>query len=358
MMLKKIFSVSIVATLLLLSACNALQPGYPIELRVVEFNKLPGWDVDHHAPAFSAFQDSCRSLLKMTNPPSPYDWQPVCQAALSTKNLADTQARHFFETWFTPYSINADQHLPGLFTGYYLPEIHATNKKTAYFSAPLYALPRTPHHFTRAAIDAGALAGKADIIAWATPLDRFFMQIQGSGLVIINHRKKILIGYSGNNGYAYTSIGKVLIARGELDRATLSMEKIRHWLEAHPAQAREVMEQDESFVFFKELPGKKPLGTLQIPLTPARSLAIDPAFMPLGAPFWVETTIPSAANPQQLIPLQQLFIAQDTGGAIHGIIRADLYWGPGVQAEYLASHMKNPGCYWLLLPNYWRLPRQ
>lgn len=360
-LLKRLFPILVL--LLILSACTSQQPAEissdHMVLQPVHFGELPGWHNDNPAAAFYALQKSCRSLLITSQPAlgsaaiplSIKDWQPVCQAALSIKKITSQQARSFFEKWFTPYAVYAGQNPQGLFTGYYLPEINVSSRKTAYYSAPLYTYPRH-YHYTRQQIDAGALAHKARIIAWANPLDRFFMQIQGSGLLIIDHRQKILIGYSGKNGYPYTSIGKVLIQRGELDSATMSMQKIRLWLEAHPAQAQEVMEQDQSFVYFKKLPGKSPFGTLQIPLTPARSLAVDTRYIPLGAPLWVETTIPSFANPQQQLPWQKLYIAQDTGGAIRGIVRADLYWGPGKNSEYLASHMKNPGRYWLLLPRH------
>lgn len=373
----KLFFISILA-LLLLSGCDALQPPpnaltqQHSTLQPVAFADLPGWNADQHATAFYAFKKSCRPLQKSS------EWRTVCQAALQVNHISDQEAQQFFEHWFTPYAVTADTNPQGLFTGYYLPEINVSSKKTAYFSAPLYARPRDlivvdlgefkpewrgkllagrfvngqvkPYGLTRKAIDAGALAGKAQVIAWANPIDRFFMQIQGSGLLIIDHRQKVLIGYNGNNGYAYVAIGKVLVQQGELDFTTLSMETIRQWLVTHPQQAQEVMEKDPSFVFFKKLPGQTPVGTLQIPLTPGRSLAVDPTFVPLGAPVWVETTIPNIANSPQQVPLQRLFIAQDTGGAIRGVVRADLYWGPGSQAEFLASRLKSPGRYWLLLP--------
>ncbi len=378
----------------LMASCSQKKTEQPnqLTLKPTSFVNLPGWENDHQAAAFSALQNSCRTILA-TGETTPLgsemikisfqDWQPVCESALQLQNLSDIQARRFFEKWFKPYAVYAGNNPNGLFTGYYLPELTGTSKKTSRFNVPLYGPPNDlitadltlfdprwtgiilsgkvvngrflPYQTPRKAIDAGAIDGKANIIAWVDPIDRFFLQVQGSGLLTVDGQKKLFIGYSGNNGSPYTSIGKILIERGELDKATMSMTKIREWLIAHPQQAQEVMEQDHSFVFFKILPRQQAIGTANLPLTAGRSLAIDRQFIPLNLPLWVDTTVPDQQT-QQSIPLRQLFIAQDTGGAIKGIVRADLYWGEGESAEFLASRMREQGRYWLLLPRRTVLP--
>ncbi len=376
-------------TLCIMVSCNPkkLEDQKQLILKPVSFANLPDWKKDHQAAAFYALQNSCQKILASgeTMPLcsgsikiSIQNWRSVCKSALLIKNLSDTEARNFFEKWFKPYAVYDGKVSTGLFTGYYLPELEGAGKKSEKYSAPLYGQPRDlvvadltafnpkwagitfsgkvvngqliPYHTTRKEIDAGAIEGKANIIAWVDPIDRFFLQIQGSGLLTVDKKEKLFIGYGAQNGSPYTPIGKILIERGELDKSTISMTKIREWLVAHPQQAQEVMEQDHSFVFFKILPRKQPLGTSDLPLTAGRSLAIDRQIIPINLPLWVETTVPDIHQPQQSIPLRQLFIAQDTGGAIKGVIRADLFWGAGESAEFMASRMHEPGRYWLLLP--------
>jgi membrane-bound lytic murein transglycosylase A len=356
-------------------------------LKPASFANLPDWEKDHQAAAFYALQNSCQKILGSGESMplgsagikiSIEDWRPVCESALRMKNLADAEARDFFEKWFKPYAVYDGNIQTGLFTGYYLPELNGASKKSDRFSAPLYEQPQDlvvadltafnpkwagitlsgrvvngqfiPYQTSRKDIDAGAIEGKANIIAWVDPIDRFFLQIQGSGLLTIDEKEKLFIGYGAQNGSPYTPIGKILIERGELEKSTMSMTKIREWLAAHPDQAQEVMEQDRSFVFFKILPRQQAIGTSDLPLTPGRSLAIDRQIIPLNLPLWVETTVPDIHQPQQSVPLRQLFIAQDTGGAIKGVIRADLFWGAGESAELMASRMHEQGRYWLLLP--------
>ncbi len=357
-------------------------------LKPASFAHLPGWEKDHQAGAFYALQNSCQKILAYgeTMPLSSssikisiQDWRPVCESALQMQNLSDAEARDFFEKWFKPYAVYDGNASTGLFTGYYLPELNGASKKSERYSAPLYEQPQdlvvadltafnpkwagmtlsgrivngqfVPYQTPRKDIDAGAIEGKAHIIAWVDPIDRFFLQIQGSGFLTVDGKERLFIGYGAQNGSPYTPIGKILVERGELDKSTISMTKIREWLVAHPEQAQEVMEQDHSFVFFKILPRQQPIGTSDLPLTAGRSLAIDRQIIPLNLPLWVETTVPDIHQPQQSIPLRQLFIAQDTGGAIKGVVRADLFWGAGESAEFMASRMHEQGRYWLLLPH-------
>lgn len=176
----------------------------------------------------------------------------------------------------------------------------------------------------------------------------FFAHIQGSALVQLTNGQRILIGYAGGNGHPYTSIGKVLVNNHQLDSKKISMQSIRAWLLQHPQQITTLLNHNASFVFFKILPDHHPLGTQRVPLTPERSLAVDTRYLPLGAPLWLSTTIP--IEKMQTKPFQHLVIAQDTGSAIQGIVRGDIYWGTGKKAEFIAGHMQQPGQYWILLP--------
>jgi membrane-bound lytic murein transglycosylase A len=186
------------------------------------------------------------------------------------------------------------------------------------------------------------------------PVALFFLQIQGSGRVALPDGSVVRVGYSSQNGHDYTAIGKVLIERGEIEREKISLQSIRAWLRAHPAQAAAVMDANRSYVFFRVLPGA-PVGGSGVELTPGRSLAVDTAFLPYGIPLWLDTTYPTgesqnAETAAVAAPLRRLVVAQDRGGAIRGPVRGDLLWGAGVEAEDLAGRMKQRGRYWLLWP--------
>ena len=179
----------------------------------------------------------------------------------------------------------------------------------------------------------------------------FFLQIQGSGRVVLPDGTLVRVGYAGQNGRDYTAIGKVLIERGDLTKDGVSLQTIRAWLRAHPERADEVMNQNRSYVFFRVLPGDEPLGAAGVELTAGRSLAVDDAFLPYGVPLWLDATTPDVPELGRIAaPLDRLVVAQDTGGAITGPVRADLFLGPGREAEQTAGRMKQPLRLWLLLP--------
>ena len=206
-------------------------------------------------------------------------------------------------------------------------------------------------YYTRAEINSGAIKQQAAVLLWTNdPIKFFVAQIQGSALVQLPDHQRQLIGYAGENGRTYTAIGKVLIEKKALAKAQVSMESIQDWLRKNPEQINAVLNQDASYVFFRMLPGQSPLGSQRIPLIPQRALAVDTNYIPLGAPIWLVTKVPKNNAHDQTVLFQRLLIAQDTGGAIKGIIRGDIYFGPGAEAEYLASHMKHKGKYWILLP--------
>jgi membrane-bound lytic murein transglycosylase A len=205
-------------------------------------------------------------------------------------------------------------------------------------------------YWDRAAIGRGALDGQRLAILWtADPVDAFVLQIQGSGRVLLPDGQVVRVSYAGQNGRPYVPIGRVLADRGAIPLGEVTMPSIRAWLEAHPAEAAGVMDQNPSYVFFRELPGAGPEdgppGSLGAPLTPGRSIAVDRTFIPLGAPVWLDTTDPVTGA-----PLRRLMLAQDTGGAIKGPVRADIFWGWGAAAEDRAGRMKQPGTATVLLP--------
>jgi membrane-bound lytic murein transglycosylase A len=265
----------------------------------------------------------------------------------------------------------------GLFTGYYEPELVGSRRRSAAFPIPLYRRPpdlviadladfradlkaerlvgrivdgRLEPYHRHADIDAGVLAGRGLELLWlADPIDAFFLQVQGSGRVNLAEGGSVRVGYAANNGHPYTTIGRILVERGEMTKEAATMQTVRQWLRDQPDQATAVMQANARYIFFREVEGDGPIGSLGVALTPGRSLAIDASLLPLGAPMWVDTTYP-AGTPEAGRPLRRLMVAQDTGGAIKGAVRGDIYWGSGEAALEYAGPMKQRGRYYLLLP--------
>ena len=339
----------------------------PPRLAAVSFGDLPGWQNTDLSQAQAAFRRSCEAIAQKPagEAINDYagtagDWQKVCARASG-------DAKTFFERNFTPSRLGGE----GLFTGYYEPEIHGSRLRHDRFQMPVYGLPgdlirvdlglfspqfkgehiagrldgqRLVPYPNRAEIDVHGLAN-AQILFWCDdPVALFFLQIQGSGRVRFEDGQIARIQYAGENGRPYTAIGRVLVASGRLARNEVSLQSIRGWLKAHPALAQQVMEADQSFVFFQEAPigdpGLGSPGVEHVPLTPRGSMAIDLRQNALGAPYFVVTD-----------PLRALLIAQDTGGAIRGRVRGDIFFGFGSKAETDAGGMKAQGRLYVLLPN-------
>jgi membrane-bound lytic murein transglycosylase A len=357
-------------------------PG-PMRLERRNFADLPGWSAADPRPALAAFRRSCAlfGAKAPTQPIGPYggavgDWLSACDAARENPS-GPRAARAFFERWFSPFEVFAGGVGDGLFTGYYEPELRGSRMKSGRYAAPVYGLPddlitvdlgRFPSalstqriagrldgsalvpYATRAEIDAHGL-GRAKVLFYADdPIAVFFLHIQGSGRVRFADGATARVAYAGQNGWPYTPIGRILISEMGLSRQGMSMQTIRAWLASHPSDARRIMESDASFVFFRELPigdpGLGSPGAEGAPLQPGASLAVDAKIHPLGAPFYVATNMPDSKT-----PLRRLFVAQDTGGAIRGPLRADIFFGFGPQAEADAGRMKQPGSIFVLLPN-------
>ena len=336
---------------------------------------------DDPGAAWETFLRSCARLKTQTA------WRESC--ALAQQLPAGASVRNFFEAHFLPYRVaNADGSVQGLATGYYEPLLRGSRRKEGPYRYPLYAAPedllivdlteinpelkhlrlrgrlegrRVVPYYPRAEIERGlpALAGKE--LLWVDdPVDLFFLQIQGSGRVRLDTGELVRVGYADQNGRPYKSIGRNLVEQGELKLEQASMQGIKAWGAANPAKLDALLNQNPSYVFFRELPKAEgvqgsaaadpmtaggPVGALGVALTPERSIAVDPLHIPLGAPVFLATTWP---NSTQL--LQRLVLAQDTGGAIRGAVRADYFWGFGDAAGAQAGRMRQSARMWVLLP--------
>lgn len=355
------------------------------------FDDLNGWPGADPRGALSAFAASCKAIAgrgdgDQFGPVAAYgtvaEWRAPCAAAALAKPASAQEARQFFEAWFAPAAASNRGETVGLFTGYYEPELNGSRKPTERFRTPLYARPvdlvsvdlgvfrpglkgeriagridgaKLVPYPTRADIVNSGLKGRASIVAYVDDeAAAFFLHVQGSGRVRLGDGEVIRVAYDGQNGHTYTAIGRVLIDRGEIKREQMSMQAIRVWLDAHPAQAGALMNQNPSYVFFKELPIADPKlgaeGAQGVSLTPEASLAVDLKFHGLGAPMWVDATAPATDATASDVAFQRLVIAQDTGGAIRGPVRGDVYWGSGAQAEAVAGRMAHKGKLTVLLP--------
>ena len=368
-----------------------VQRAVPGGLRVtpVSFSDLPGWSASDPRDALKAWRRSCAVLAK-SFPGQPMggtgyagrvaQWLPVCRATPPDTASADA-VRAYFGNWFVPLAIGAGGDTEGLFTGYYEPELAGSRQRTRRFRIPIYGRPddlvvadlgrfrvnlagqriagrvdgnRLVPYPSRADIDAQGLPHAKILLYTDDPVSVFFLHIQGSGRVRFAGGNVTRLAYAGTNGRPYTSIGRVLVAHGALELANVSLQSIAAWLRSHPHAARGVMEADQSYVFFSASPLGDPAlgspGTLGAPLTPAASLAVDAQLHPLGAPVYLDTTIPDADPAKPDCRFAKLLVAQDTGGAIRGPVRGDVFWGFGAVAEAIAGRMKSRGRFYVLVP--------
>lgn len=340
-------------------------------LRAADWTELPNWEADDHASALKAFLQGCAAIG-----PRPA-WRATCDAARKIAPGRIPAARRFFETHFRPYRVTGPENDgTGLITGYYEPILNGSRTRSARYRYPLYAVPddllvvelaelhpdlkglrlrgrlegrRVVPYYSRAEIDGGIAPRIAPVLFWVDdPIDLFFLQVQGSGQIRLDNGERARVGFADQNGHPYRSIGRLLVERGELTLENASMQGIKAWARQHPDKLPEVLHHNARYVFFRELrndlPG--PIGALGVPLTAGRSLAIDPAHVPLGAPVFLDTTWPNSKR-----PLQRLMMAQDTGGAIRGPARGDYFWGLGEQAGTQAGRMRQSGRMWILAPN-------
>jgi membrane-bound lytic murein transglycosylase A len=355
-----------------------------VHLRAVAFAELPGWGDDALAEAWPSFAAGCTALL--ARPATAATWRDVCIASAAIDPPDTIVARAFFERHFTAYQVlDADDTATGLVTGYYEPLLHGSRQRDERYHYPVYGRPddllvvdlvelypelkdkrvrarvdgrRVVPYWPRADIDAGKapLSGK-ELVFVDDPVDAFFLQIQGSGRVQLPDGSILRVGYAEQNGQPYRSIGRILVERGELPLEKASMQGIRQWGREHPDELAGLLAENPSYVFFREVvpdPAaaiEGPIGTLGVPIAAGRSIAVDARFIPLGAPVFVATTWPLSTR-----PLNRLMLAQDTGGAIRGPLRADWFWGFGEDAAGEAGRMRQNGHLWLLWPKGAPLP--
>jgi membrane-bound lytic murein transglycosylase A len=320
----------------------------------VSWQALPGWQEDDLSQAWPAWLKSCDALRKRN---SELNWRQVCSQAASV-SVRDAQAiRRYFESNFQPFEIrNSAGSETGLVTGYYEPVMNGSQTRTNLYSVPLYAYPNAwrqtrpnPGPSRAELMSSGILKGSE--IAWVQdPVAAAFMQIQGSGKIRLQDGRVMRLGYAGTNEQPFKSFAQWLLDKKEINRSEATMQGISKWAKRNPDRVNDMLNANPRFIFFKELPGNVssdlgPTGALNVPLTTERSIAIDLQAMPLGAPVFLATTRPLSDQ-----PLQKLVMAQDTGKAIVGGVRADYYWGSGDAAGELAGRMKQNGKMWVLLP--------
>lgn len=338
--------------------------------------ELPGWRDDNPAEAWQAFLTGCSALKAQSA------WRNLCNVAMQMTVPDRETARRFFQENFTPYQlVNPEGQRTGLITGYYEPALVGSRQPSKRYRFPIYGVPddllvidlaeihpelkgmrlrgrlegrRVVPYYERAQIENGRAAVRGKEIAWVEdPVELFFLQVQGSGRLRLDDGSTLRVGYADHNGHPYRSIGRWLVERGELPLEKASMQGIQAWVRQNPDRLSEILNHNASYVFFRELPAdlSGPLGALGVPLTARRSLAVDPRFVPLGAPVFIETTWPNTAK-----PLNRLMLAQDTGTAIRGAVRADYFWGYGEEAAREAGRMRQPLRMWVLLPKDYPLP--
>jgi membrane-bound lytic murein transglycosylase A len=341
-------------------------------LEAVDFAAITGWKDGEQAAAWPALLASCQALRWREA------WRSVCARAMALRYPTDEEARRFLEEQFVPWRLaNPDGVLDGLVTGYYEPVLRGSRTKLAPFLYPLYGPPddlltidlsatnpelrgmrlrgrvdgkRVVPYYTRAEIARGAAPVTGKEILWVDdPIEAFFLQVQGSGRVRLASGEILRVGYADQNGHPFQSIGRFLVERGELKLGEASMQSIKTWAAANPQRVEDLLDQNPSFVFFRELPladaASGPVGAFGVPLLAGRSIAVDTRYVPLGAPVFLATTFPASTT-----PLTRLMLAQDAGGAIRNPVRADFFWGSGAEAGAQAGRMRQQGRMWVLLP--------
>ena len=356
-------------------------PDYSL-LKPAKWEDVDGLMEDDLSAAWSAWQQSCSTLKNKAQ------WQTVCAAAKTLSKPNNATIIDYLTTQFDVYSATTiDGSNTGLVTGYYEPLLQGSRRQSAQYPYPLYKQPndivtveladvypdlkfkrirgklietkqgakKLVPYMTRAEIEASPSPLAGNEIVWINDIvDVFFLQIQGSGLVNLDNGKQIHVGYADQNGYPYNSIGRLLIERGELTADQASMQGIKNWARNNTDKLRDLLNSNPSYVFFRELPADLPgpLGALGVPITAERSVAIDPKYIPLGAPLFLSSTQPNSAK-----PLKRLMMAQDTGGASKGGVRADYFWGAGDAAGKQAGAMKQAGRIWVFLPKGFVFPK-
>lgn len=357
----KYISLIIYTALCLLAGCSSTPPK---ELAAEEassqnnyalhpdWEHLPGWQEDDMQGVWKAWQTTCQALSKRREK----KWQQVCDIANSVDTKEAQAIRSYFQTFFYPQLLtDENSRTTGLITGYYEPILQGARQRYGVYQTPLYRYPykKGTNHTTRVLprreelLQSSMLEGE-ELVYVDDPVEAAFLQIQGSGRVQLADGGEMRIGFAGSNNQPFQSIAKWLLERREITPAQATMQGIKAWARANPSKREAMLNANPRFIFFRELPAdgsNNASGSLGIPLIAERSLAVDPAFIALGAPIFLSTTRPLSNQ-----PLQRLMFAHDTGSAIKGRVRADFYWGVGAAAGELAGRMRQQGSLWVLLP--------
>ena len=333
----------------------------------LSFSTLAGWTDDDHAAAFDTFLKSCRAILNGTRAmrsarPFYGALFKVCERAVAAGQLDRDHARAFFEDNFKPVRVTPAGQTAGFFTGYYETEVDGSRFPSDEYTIPIYAAPAetvSKHqskvfaNLDRTRIEDGALAGKElEICYIKNPVDAFFAQIQGSTRVKLDNGKLLRLNYVASNGMPYTPVGKFLIDRGIVSKEEMSMDKIREFMESNPDEGKELRRKNRSFVFFQETPlgtHDECIGAQGVPLTPGRSLAVDKRIHIYGTPVWIDAELPIESEKPET-KFRRLLFAQDTGSAIVGPARADIYFGHGEEISHIAGRIKQNGQFVMLAP--------
>jgi membrane-bound lytic murein transglycosylase A len=348
------------------------------QTETLAFTSLEGWKDDDQAAAFDSFLNSCKAILQGSKAmraarPVYGALFKVCERAAAAGKLDRDQARNFFETNFSPVRVTPPGETEGFFTGYYETEVIGSPVATDEFNVPLYRKPSNllmpkngrgrparlvgrrsvGPYYDRTEIEDGILAGKGLEICWVkNPVDAFFAQIQGSTRVKFDNGKLLRLNYEAHNGLPYTPVGKYLIDRGIISKEEMSMDRIRNWMEANPEEGKDLRRKNRSFVFFRETPlaeHDECIGAQGIPLTAGRSLAVDRSIHVYGTPIWIDAELPIASEKPDT-KFRHLLVAQDTGSAIVGAARADIYFGAGEEIGHVAGRIKQHGQFVMLAP--------
>ena len=383
---------ALLSLVVLLSACQAATPHKPVTQKGPEtltltptaFGDLPSWGTDDMKDFATAYKKSCARILKKDSQSlfgkdprygRAQEWQVLCRKFLKMNQTHSQSIRSFFEQHFIPHTASFGRKRHGLFTGYYEAGLNGSRTKKGPYQYPLRARPDDlvmvdlgsfrdelkgqriagrvqsgrlqPYEDHKQILMGGLPTDQDKPLVWVdSAIDAFFIQIQGSGVVSLDDGTTMRVGYAGQNGHPYYAVGRELVKNGELRKDEVSLQTIRAWMKNNPSKATDLMTTNKSYVFFKELDGEGPVGGEGIALTPLRSLAVDHTLIAYGTPIWLTTTHPDSSKG----PINRLMMAQDTGGAIRGAVRGDVFWGYGSEAEHHAGKMKSQGRYWLLLP--------
>ena len=362
----KFQSTSLILLTLIILSCSystsTIKGKGNIKLKRIDYSQLKDWEEDDHSEALLSFINSCnkfelmggsRQIGGQIGDITVSDFRDVCEIASIVNGMNQKQVKNFFDNWFVPFEVlTKDNREKGLFTGYYEPELKGSKTKNEIYKYPVYGRPNNltnDLYYSRKEIENDALRNKElELLYVNDKVDLFFMHIQGSGRVILDDGVTIQLSYAGKNNQPYTSIGSYMLENNIIKKSKASYYAIKSWLKNNPEKAKQIMNINDSYIFFKISDKEYVTGAAQVPLTPQRSLAIDSDILPYGFPIWLESKIKPEGKSAK--PFRKLLVTQDTGSAIKGTIRGDVFFGRGKDAEELAAGMNSIGKYFILLP--------